>query len=106
MNDKTLKTLEFHKILEKISKFAFGQKAKEQIMELKPLSTLSEINDAIDKVEEADKLLFQYAINPSTSIDDVTDALDSASVLSTLTMGELLKIGRALRVARTLRTKI
>lgn len=106
MEERTLRTLEYDKILAQIAQYSFGAKAKETIMNLRPLNSMEEITDALNKVEEADKILFKYAANPSTSIDNIEDALNSAAVMSMLTMGELLKIGRALRIARALRTKI
>lgn len=106
MEERTLRTLEYDKILAQIAQYSFGAKAKETIMNLRPLNSMEEITDALNKVEEADKILFKYAANPSTSIDNIEDALNSAAVMSMLTMSELLKIGRALRIARALRTKI
>ncbi len=106
MNEKTLRALEYDKILEKVAALAYTQMAKERILKMRPLKSAAEIIVALDETEEADRILFEYAVNPSLNFDDVSTALERAEKMSMLTMGELLKIERVLRVARSLRGQI
>lgn len=106
MNEKTFKALEYQKILEKTAFFAFSSKAKSDIMSLRPFKDITVIQEKLEETEEADIILFEYAVNPSLNFDDVTNALERAEVFSMLTMGELLRIERVLRVARNLRGQI
>jgi DNA mismatch repair protein MutS2 len=106
MQERTLKALEYYKILEKIAHFASSKTAVNEIMNMKPLTDLAEIEQALNEVEEADKILFKYTVTPSFSFDDIAFALERASKMSILTMGELLKIGHVLQVARNLQTQI
>lgn len=106
MNDRTLRTLEYDKILEKAAAFAYSKNAKEAVKNIKPFSDAEAIKRALNETEEADIILFEHAINPSLNFDDVTQAIERAEILSMLSMGELLRIERVLRVARALQGQI
>lgn len=106
MNERTLRTLEYDKILEKAAAFAYSQNAKKAIKNIKPFSDAEAIKKALNETEEADIILFEHAINPSLNFDDVTQAIERAEILSMLSMGELLRIERVLRVARALQGQI
>lgn len=106
MRNKTLKALEYEKILQKVAFFASSASAKELIKQIQPMQELDKIQASLDEVDEADKILFQYAVSPALNFDDITNAMERASVLSMLTLAELLRIERVLRVARTLQGQI
>ena len=106
MNERTLRTLEYDKILEKAAAFAYSKNAKETVKNIKPFTDAEAIKRALNETEEADIILFEHAINPSLNFDDVTQAIERAEILSMLSMGELLRIERVLRVARTLQGQI
>lgn len=106
MNERTLRTLEYDKILEKVATFAYSQNAKEAVKRIKPFSDAEAIKKVLNETEEADIILFEHAINPSLNFDDVTQAIERAEILSMLSMGELLRIERVLRVARALQGQI
>lgn len=106
MNERTLRTLEYDKILEKAASFAYSKNAKEAIKNIKPFTDAEDIKRALNETEEADIILFEHAINPSLNFDDVTQAIERAEILSMLSMGELLRIERVLRVARALQGQI
>lgn len=106
MNERTLRTLEYDKILEKVATFAYSTNAKDAVKNIKPFSDAEAIKTALNETEEADIILFEHAINPSLNFDDVTQAIERAEILSMLSMGELLRIERVLRVARALQGQI
>lgn len=106
MNERTLRTLEYDKILEKAAAFAYSKNAKETVKNIKPFTDAEDIKRALNETEEADIILFEHAINPSLNFDDVTQAIERAEILSMLSMGELLRIERVLRVARALQGQI
>lgn len=106
MRNKTLKALEYQKILQKVAFFASSASAKEQIMQILPSNDIEKIRNSLDEVEEADKILFEHSVSPALNFDDITVAMERASVLSMLTLSELLRVGRMLRVARTLQGQI
>ena len=51
-------------------------------------------------------MLYDFSVDPNFAIDDVSAALSRAEVLSTLSMGDLIKIARVLKVAREVRTSV
>ncbi len=106
MNEKSRKTLEFDKVLSQIAAFAFSESAKQRIMELRPLVEKSYIEELLDEIEEADKILYQHSLSPSFSVDNISFALEKAAVMSVLSMAELLKISRTLRISRNLQSLI
>ena len=106
MNERTLRTLEYDKILGKVAAFAYSKNAKEAVKNIKPFSDAEAIKKALNETEEGDIILFEHAINPSLNFDDVTQAIERAEILSMLSMGELLRIERVLRVARALQGQI
>lgn len=106
MEERTIKTLEFSKILDEVAHFASGRFAKNKILSIRPYSCMKEIEDELTRVSEADKILFEYSITPSFAVDDVEDLLQQASVMSMLTPADLLKIARVLKVARTLKQQL
>jgi DNA mismatch repair protein MutS2 len=106
VNEKSRKTLEFDKVLAQIATFAFSEGAKQRIMEMRPFAEKSYIDELLCEVEEADKILYQHSLSPSFSVDNITFALEKASVISVLSMGELLKISRTLRISRNLQSLI
>ncbi|MBR3685805.1 MAG: endonuclease MutS2 [Clostridia bacterium] len=106
MQDRTLKALEFHKILDSVASYASSEPAREAVREIRPMRELSYVNELLDEVYEADKIAFEYATNLSFAFDNIDFVLEKASVMSVLTMGELLRVARMLRVARSVKTTI
>lgn len=106
MEERTIKTLEFSKILDEVAHFASGRFAKNKILSIRPYSCMKEVEDELTRVSEADKILFEYSITPSFAVDDVEDLLQQASVMSMLTPADLLKVARVLKVARTLKQQL
>lgn len=106
MLEKTLKALEFNKILAEIASKASSVPAREAIMEIRPYNDPNYIEELLDEVAEADKIAFEYATNLSFAFDDISAILDKAEVMSVLTMGELLRVSKMLRVAYSVKNSI
>ena len=106
MLEKTLKALEFNKILAEIASKASSVPAREAIMEIRPYNDHNYIEELLDEVAEADKIAFEYATNLSFAFDDIGAILDKAEVMSVLTMGELLRVSKMLRVAYSVKNSI
>ena len=106
MNTKSRKILEFDKVLSKIALFCVTEKAKQIILELSPFHEKGYIEELLNQVDEADKILYFHSLSPSFSVDNIERSLDKAAVMSVLSMEELLKISKALRISRNLHTLI
>ena len=106
MQERTLKALEFHKILDSVATYASSEPARDAVREIRPFRELSYVNELLQEVYEADKIAFEYATNLSFAFDNIDFVLEKASVMSVLTMGELLRVARMLRVARSVKSTI
>ena len=106
ISERTIKTLEYEKIMQKVAFFAASAPAKNQILTMRPYGDLETVCRELQKTEEADRILFEFSVTPSLNFDDISEALESANVLSMLTMSDLLKIARFLRTASALQSQI
>lgn len=106
MEEKTLRSLEFNKILDAIAAYASSEPARDAVRAIRPYSNIEYIREQLREVYEADKIAFEYATNISFAFDDISFVLDKAEVMSVLTMGELLRVSRMLRVASSVKYSI
>ncbi len=104
MDQKTLKTLEYAKVLSKIQHFAVSSYPKELIMSLTPYENESEIKTALGEVLEAYDIKYVFGLNPIEEFDDCLDICQKAVKGATLTPGDLLKIKSLLRSGRIAQT--
>ncbi|MBO5927415.1 MAG: endonuclease MutS2, partial [Clostridia bacterium] len=104
--DKTLKTLEFDKIMASVSAYAVLDCSKDYVLNEKPCENIQQANFSLDKTEEAHKLLFTHNCSGVYFFDDVSEFLIRADMGGTLINGELLKIAENLKGARILKTTI
>ena len=101
-DEKSLKTLEYGKTLEMLCAFAQSEGEKTATLSLVPQDTLEAARHALDLTAEADRVLFEFSVNPSFAVDDIEEVIVQAKKCAVLSIAELLKVGRALRVARRL----
>ncbi len=106
INNKTLQTLEYDKILKILSDFAVLDLTKSIISEYKPKSDYLSCKILLDKTKEADLLLYKYGICKVEYFEMLGDEFDRAKKGATLSMGELLKIAKLLRSSRIASTSI
>ncbi|MBR5388945.1 MAG: endonuclease MutS2 [Clostridia bacterium] len=100
--EKTVKTLEFDKILQAVASFAVLEKTKEAITRCSFETDLKEVNSLLDKTAEAYKLLYEHSVSGIFYFADVSEELDRADVGGTLNPAELLRIADNLKSARTI----
>lgn len=105
-DQKSLNTLEYPKISERLSQFCQSQGGKVKARSLVPFETMSEAQDALDETSEADRVLFEYSISPNFAVDDLSEILIKAQKGSVLSIPEIMKVGRSLRCAKRLRKSI
>ncbi|MDE7372813.1 MAG: endonuclease MutS2, partial [Clostridia bacterium] len=99
---KSLKTLEYPKILAELAGFAQSAGGKEKARALMPFETATEIDRALQETDEADRVLFEYALSPNLAVDDIASTLIKAQKGAILSISEIMKVGRTLRTARKL----
>ncbi len=106
ISQKTLKSIEFDKILFEVAKRAVLKNTKESIINFQPNSNLKEVNVLLQKTKESYALLYKYSVSGIYFIEDVEDALLRSEKGGTLNTREILDIAEALRGARILKTSI
>lgn len=105
-DQKSLTTLEYPKILDRLATFAQSQGGKKKASELVPYEKISDALHALNETAEADRVLFEYSLSPSFAVDDIGDILVKAKKGATLAIPDIMKVGRSLRVSRRLKYTI
>lgn len=106
ISEKTLKTIEFDKILEAVKSRAVLDSTRAFITEFSPSTDYKDAELLLKKTTEAYTLLYKHSIGGIYYFSDVTDELKRANVGGTLSAGELLKISANLKSARLIKTAI
>lgn len=105
-DQKSLTTLEYPKILDRLATFAQSQGGKKKANELVPYEKIADALHALNETAEADRVLFEYSLSPSFAVDDIGDILVKAKKGATLAIPDIMKVGRSLRVSRRLKYTI
>lgn len=105
-DQKSLTTLEYPKILDRLATFAQSQGGKKKASELVPHEKIADALHALNETAEADRVLFEYSLSPSFAVDDIGDILVKAKKGATLAIPDIMKVGRSLRVSRRLKYTI
>ncbi|NLV87749.1 MAG: endonuclease MutS2 [Tissierellia bacterium] len=106
MKEKTLKTLEYYKIVDLLVEKAESSLGKEKAKEVKPLTDIEAIETLQRETEEAYSLLIKRGAPPLFGIHNIGPEARRAEIGGTLTPGGLLKIADSLRVSRALKMYI
>ena len=106
ISEKTLKALEYDKIMASVCAFAVLKQTKEQICSFVPLTVLSEVERLLKYTDEAYKYLFTYSTGGIYYFEDVSEPLKRADIGSTLNNAELLRVAANLKSARTIKSTI
>lgn len=96
MNTKVLKTLEYQKIIDRLTEFAGSVLGKEKCKNLLPLSELEEIRTMQEETSLALSLIYQKGSVSFSGISDVRGSLKRLEIGSILSPQELLRICKLL----------
>ena len=100
--DKSLKTLEFDKVLDKICAFASSQEAKNRLLELRPAANLALAAQLQEETSDARQMIERKGTPSFGQVKNVLGSLRRANIGSVLSMRELLDIANVLKTARLL----
>lgn len=103
MNDKTLRVLEYHKIIQMLMQKATSSLGKEKCESLKPVIDYHEIYQALNETTEAVNLIIQHSQPPIGPIYDLTSTLKLSTIGGCLTPKQLIEVCDSLRTARVLK---
>lgn len=106
MNEKSLRVLEFNKIIDKLKTKASSSLGLKHIENLKPSNDFDEVKNTLLETSEAQAILIKRGLVSMDGIHDIEDKAKRAHVGATLDPGALLKIADCLRVARSLKRKL
>ncbi len=103
MDEKTLRTLEFDKIREMLSKHAINDEAKDRAQKIKPFTELVAVKSALADTDGAVVMICKYGSPPISAVLEVTSAIKRIKLGGNLSMAELLNIARVLKCAAQLK---
>ena len=99
MNKKVLKTLEYNKIIDRLSDCACSELGKEKCRKLEPISDLNKIKKLQKETADALSLVWQKGSVSFSGLHDISASLKRLEIGSALGAGELLKISSLLKIA-------
>ena len=99
MDYKSLKTLEYHKIIEKLSSYAGSEAARKMCADLKPMTDINSINDALTQTSDALSRIYAKGSVSFSGVSNIIDSIKRLEVGSTLNTHELLNISAVLTTA-------
>lgn len=92
MNQRTLKKLEYNKILKMASEYAVSEIAAQKIEELHPYSNEKSVRHALDQLDEVCRFLSNTAKNPVDAFKNVKPYIEKTKIGGVLRPLELLDI--------------
>ena len=99
MNAKSLKTLEYHKIIAQLAEYATSQLGKTMCQHLLPSTDLGEIRQSQTETTDAVSRVRQKGSISFTGLKDIRDSLMRLKVGSSLNITELLSVSSMLTLA-------
>ncbi len=99
MNNKSLSTLEYNKIISRLVSFACSDGAKQILHKLEPMTDIDKINTALDYTNDALTRVYQKGSVDFSRIKDIRRSIARLKVGSSLNALELLNISMLLECA-------
>lgn len=103
MNAKTIKALEYNKIINLLIEKAESQLGKDRLKEIKPLTDIKEIEYLLKETDEAYSLIIKRGNPPLYGIYSIAQEVKRVEIGGSLSPGGLLKVSDSLRVSRGLK---
>ncbi len=103
MNQKSLRVLEYNKIVDMLSEKAESSLGRGMIENLMPSVSIDEITYAQNETEETINLMIKRGNPPLYGINKISADVKRAELGGVLSPGALLRIGESLRVSRALK---
>ncbi|MGI6085541.1 MAG: endonuclease MutS2 [Acetivibrionales bacterium] len=103
MDDKSLRVLEYDKIMKMLNERTVSALGKTYVEDLKPASDFYEVEERLKETSDAAAYLWRKGGAPFGGIHDIRGILKRIEIGSTLSISDLLKVGDVLRCGRILR---
>lgn len=92
MNEKVLHTLEYNKILDQLTEYAFSADAKSRCQKLRPITDRAQIEQLQQQTSDALSRLFKYGSLSFSGVTDIRDSLKRLEIGGALSAIELLRV--------------
>ena len=99
MNKRTLRVLEYYKIIERLTSFATCPAGKRMCERLKPSTDLVEITKSQEETADALKRVYQQGSLSFSGVYPIGEAMKRVAVGASLSIPELLDVAKLLQVA-------
>ncbi|MCC3863821.1 endonuclease MutS2 [Terrisporobacter petrolearius] len=106
MDQKSLKVLEYNKIIDLLATKASSSLGLKYIEQLIPKPNYKEVKDMLEETSEAQGILIKRGHVNLGGIQDISDSVRRADIGAVLDPGSLLKISDNLRAARNLKISL
>ncbi|MDD7762299.1 MAG: endonuclease MutS2 [Firmicutes bacterium] len=103
MNNRSLKILEFNKILAQMAEFATSEVGKAMVLDIKPSNEILKIKSGFEKLDAMTELIAKYGNLYFGGLIDLTDELNYASIGGVLGISALYDIMHMLSLADDLK---
>ena len=103
MNDKSLRVLEYHKIIEMLASRATSHIGKAMCYDLYPANEVNTVKSRLDETSEAVSMIIQHSQPPIGPIYDLAISLKLATIGGCLSPKQLIEVGDGLRTGRVLK---
>lgn len=100
MNEKVLKTLEYNKIIARLTEHASSEDAKKRCLTLTPGTDINEINLLQLQTKDALNRLFKGGRISFSGVHDIRDSLKRLEIGASLSITELLRVCSLLEAAK------
>ena len=103
MKDRTLRTLEYHKMIERLSECAGSACGKERCREIVPLTDLGEIERLQEETQDALSRVYAHGSLSFSGVHDIRASIKRLDMEAGLSAGELLHVGSLLVAVKRIR---
>lgn len=103
MNEKSLRVLEYNKIIDKLKSYAVTASGKEKISELTPYNSAYEARESLKSTKEGVDIIIKKGNPPFEGIHDTREGIERAKKGGTLSPAQLLYIGNMLRCTENIK---
>lgn len=100
MNEKVLHTLEYNKILDQLTEYAFSADAKSRCQKLRPITDRAQIEQLQQQTSDALSRLFKYGSLSFSGVTDIRNSLKRLEIGGALSAIELLRVCSLLESAK------
>lgn len=103
MNEKTLRILEFDKIIKRLSELTASELGRELTGSLAPETDFLKVKRMLEETSDAASFVVRRGSPPMGGIHDIRSSLKRVEMGSVLSPGELMRVSDTLRASRNLR---